>query len=74
MEQSTDVESPCISICDLDASSGLCIGCFRTRDEIALWGRASNSEKLAILDQLRERRVEAGGRARRQTRRRKKAQ
>jgi len=73
MEQSTDVESPCISICDLDASSGLCIGCFRTRDEIALWGRASNSEKLAILDQLRERRVEAGGRARRQTRRRKNA-
>lgn len=70
MEQTTDIESPCISICDMDATTGLCVGCYRTRDEIAVWGRASNPEKLEILDHLRARRVEAGGRERRQTRRR----
>ena len=70
MDKAIDIESPCISICEMDASTNLCVGCYRTRDEIALWGRATNTEKLAILDQLRERRVEAGGRERRQTRRR----
>lgn len=70
MQNATHVESPCISICEMDTDTGLCKGCFRTRDEIALWGGASNDERIAILDQLRDRRVELGGRARRQTRRR----
>ena len=30
--------SPCISVCRMDAVSGLCEGCFRTLDEIAAWG------------------------------------
>lgn len=71
MEQTKHIESPCISICELDATTDLCVGCYRTRDEIALWGRASNTEKLMVLDQIHVRRVEAGGRERRQTRRRK---
>jgi len=69
MQNATHVESPCISICEMDANSGLCKGCFRTRDEIALWGGASNDERIAILDQLHARRVASGGRGRRQTRR-----
>lgn len=69
MQNATHVESPCISICEMDANSGLCKGCFRTRDEIALWGAASNDERIAILDQLHDRRVALGGRDRRQTRR-----
>ncbi len=70
MEQTKHIESPCISICELDETTDLCVGCYRTRNEIALWGRASNTEKLVILDHIRARRVEAGGRKRRQTRRR----
>lgn len=69
MQNATHVESPCISICEMDASSGLCRGCFRTRDEIAFWGGASNNERIAILDQLHDRRAALGGRSRRQTRR-----
>ncbi len=71
MEQTTHIESPCISICEMDSSTDLCIGCYRTRNEIAFWGGSSNAEKLAVLDHIRARRVEAGGRERRQTRRRK---
>lgn len=70
MDKAISIESPCISICEMDSATDLCIGCYRTRHEIALWGGSSNTEKLAILDQLRERRVAAGGRERRQTRRR----
>ena len=51
------VDSPCIGICQLDLDSDLCIGCFRTRDEVAVWGAASDRMKLDILAKTRERRV-----------------
>ena len=54
------VESPCISVCRMDAASGYCEGCWRTLDEIARWGGASDAERLEILDRLRERRRAAG--------------
>jgi len=34
---STDVESPCTSVCTIDSATGLCAGCYRTLDEIAGW-------------------------------------
>lgn len=69
MQNTTTIESPCISICEMDEATDLCIGCYRTRNEIAYWGGSSDDEKRAILELLHVRRVEAGGRARRQTRR-----
>ncbi|WP_295388819.1 DUF1289 domain-containing protein [uncultured Thiodictyon sp.] len=41
------VKSPCIKVCRLDPALGLCLGCFRTRDEIAVWQRASDGVRLA---------------------------
>ena len=32
-----DIETPCIKVCVLDPESGYCIGCGRTRNEIAGW-------------------------------------
>jgi predicted Fe-S protein YdhL (DUF1289 family) len=46
------VPSPCISVCRMDAATGICEGCYRTLDEIARWGSASEEEKLAIWDEL----------------------
>jgi len=34
----SDVASPCVNICKIDAVSGLCFGCRRTIAEIARWG------------------------------------
>ena len=45
-----EVPSPCIQICAVDPD-GVCIGCFRTLDEIACWSTASNREKELILHQ-----------------------
>ena len=42
------VPSPCISVCRMDAGSGLCQGCFRTLDEIIAWGRASEHDKRVV--------------------------
>ena len=51
------VDSPCVGICQLDLGSDLCIGCFRTRDEVAVWGTASDGVKQEILAKTRERRI-----------------
>ncbi|MGZ5850804.1 MAG: DUF1289 domain-containing protein [Methyloceanibacter sp.] len=43
------METPCVNVCELDAHSGLCIGCARTLDEIARWGEMSVEERRAIM-------------------------
>ncbi|CAM3706047.1 YbaK/EbsC family protein [Polaromonas hydrogenivorans] len=50
-----DVSSPCISICRMNASSGLCEGCFRTRDEIAGWSGATDEGKRAVWKSIEQR-------------------
>lgn len=52
--------SPCINVCRMDETSGLCAGCFRTLDEIAAWGGASDEEKRAILLAVAQRRDKLG--------------
>ncbi|MGS2720806.1 DUF1289 domain-containing protein [Paraglaciecola aestuariivivens] len=42
------IASPCIRHCCLD-NQDLCAGCFRTLDEILIWGQASDSQKQQIL-------------------------
>jgi predicted Fe-S protein YdhL (DUF1289 family) len=49
---SAPVPSPCISVCRMDAASGLCEGCFRTLEEITEWGTASEQERRALWDLL----------------------
>ncbi|MDJ0776435.1 MAG: DUF1289 domain-containing protein [Gammaproteobacteria bacterium] len=43
------VESPCINICTLD-DDDICVGCFRSIDEICAWREASESERRAVLE------------------------
>ena len=43
------LSTPCIRVCVLDPDLGLCLGCGRTLDEIAQWGRLTESERLAII-------------------------
>lgn len=45
------VPSPCIGVCTV-AADNTCQGCLRTLDEIGRWGKASDTEKLAILDAI----------------------
>ena len=63
--------SPCISVCQLDQGSGLCLGCFRTGVEIAAWRSMSPAEQRDLLDTLRDRRATITGVARRAPRRRR---
>jgi predicted Fe-S protein YdhL (DUF1289 family) len=62
-----EIESPCVKICVTHPDSGLCIGCLRSRDEIARWSRMSAQERQEIMTALPARaprlRKRRGGRA-----------
>ena len=47
--------SPCISVCRMDAGSGLCQGCYRTIDEIIAWGRQSDREHRVVWKKIMHR-------------------
>lgn len=49
------VPSPCISVCKMNAQTGLCEGCLRTIDEIVQWGTASEEVKRAVWVEIRRR-------------------
>ncbi len=43
-----NLPSPCVSICQMDAANGLCTGCLRTLEEIAIWGQLDDIGKRVI--------------------------
>lgn len=52
------VASPCINVCRMDEHSGLCVGCFRTLDEIAGWSSGSDEQRIAVLVRVEKRRAD----------------
>lgn len=50
------VKSPCVAVCALDEDD-ICLGCYRTADEITDWFMASDDEKRAIVRRSEERRL-----------------
>ena len=66
------IESPCISVCEMNPAHQFCRGCWRTIEEIEDWEAYDEEKRLEIIRQLHSRRIAAGGRGRRQTSRRNK--
>ena len=50
-----DIETPCVKVCVVDPDSGYCIGCGRTRTEIASWLDIDAGERRAVMDTLPQR-------------------
>jgi prolyl-tRNA editing enzyme YbaK/EbsC (Cys-tRNA(Pro) deacylase)/predicted Fe-S protein YdhL (DUF1289 family) len=55
------VPSPCISVCRINAESGLCEGCFRTLEEISGWSRSGPQAKRELWKTILERTGGGGG-------------
>ena len=53
------IASPCTRICVVDAERGLCRGCHRTLAEISCWVNYSRAEKLAVLENVGQRKTAA---------------
>jgi len=47
--------SPCLSVCTMEAASGLCHGCLRTLDEIAAWAAMSEGGKRIVWSRIEQR-------------------
>jgi len=54
------IDSPCVKVCQMSPERGLCIGCWRTLDEIARWSIMRDEERARVLAALGERRAALG--------------
>jgi predicted Fe-S protein YdhL (DUF1289 family) len=46
--------TPCINVCKIAPDTQVCIGCFRTLQEIAEWSRLTDTERYDIINRLKE--------------------
>jgi predicted Fe-S protein YdhL (DUF1289 family) len=53
-EEAVLLASPCVSICALDAED-ICVGCYRSAQEITRWSVADNTERKKILESASQR-------------------
>ncbi|NOQ65341.1 MAG: DUF1289 domain-containing protein [Methyloprofundus sp.] len=51
------IDSPCVRNCCLNTDD-MCLGCFRSLDEITHWAFTNNTEKQSILEHAKQRKIE----------------
>ena len=54
MKSTFNTESPCIKLCVIDENK-MCIGCFRTLEEIGGWSTYTDEQKHEVNKQLKGR-------------------
>ena len=47
-----EVDSPCVKLCVIHPEERLCVGCFRTIEEISAWSRLTREVRNAIMADL----------------------
>lgn len=52
MIYNNEIKSPCIKVCKLE--NEVCVGCKRTRQEIANWSKYTDKEKLEIILKIKD--------------------
>lgn len=50
------IATPCVKVCIVDGASSLCLGCYRTLNEIGGWSGLTDDERAAIMAELPGRR------------------
>ena len=49
------IQSPCIGVCAMNESNGLCHGCYRTIEEIREWWDMAPEKRSQVMAQLEQR-------------------
>ena len=49
------IESPCVKVCAIDATTGWCLGCGRSMAEIGGWSTLSPERRRAVMAELETR-------------------
>ncbi len=47
-----EVQSPCIKLCVVHPEERICVGCYRSIEEISRWSRMTPDERLAVMATL----------------------
>jgi predicted Fe-S protein YdhL (DUF1289 family) len=47
-----EIESPCVKLCVVHPEARMCVGCYRTIDEISSWSRKTPEERRALMAEL----------------------
>ncbi|MFC3180001.1 DUF1289 domain-containing protein [Cypionkella sinensis] len=47
-----EIESPCVKLCVVHSEARICVGCYRSIDEIAGWSRLTPDQRRAIMAEL----------------------
>jgi len=47
-----EIDSPCVKICVIHPQARICIGCYRTGDEIAAWSRLTHEARASVMQAL----------------------
>ena len=50
-----NIVSPCIGVCAMNDSNGLCHGCYRTVEEIREWWNMTDEEREKVMGALDQR-------------------
>lgn len=59
-----EIESPCVKLCVIHPEERLCMGCFRSIDEISSWSRMTPAERSTIMADLPARAPRLAGKRR----------
>jgi uncharacterized protein len=47
-----EIASPCVKLCVVHPEARICVGCFRTIDEISGWSRMTHEDRAAVMAAL----------------------
>ena len=50
-----EIDSPCVKLCAIHPEERICVGCFRSIDEISGWSRMTHEERADVMAELPER-------------------
>ncbi len=47
-----EIDSPCIKLCSIHPIERICVGCYRSMEEIGAWSSLSSEVRLDIMNEL----------------------
>lgn len=47
-----EIQSPCVKLCTIHPAERICVGCYRTIDEISQWSRLSHEARATLMAEL----------------------
>ena len=47
-----EIDSPCVKLCSIHPAERICVGCYRSMEEIGAWSSLSSEVRLEIMAKL----------------------